>query len=480
MAVYTYPQSKVIDEIIFRKTEKGTVRAYLHARPGISQEKIQHILDIFENKDFQVIPFNLNGRPMLEVHGVRHEKKFLALLDEHQWIDGLPTIHTPKEEQIGWKDKLKKRSLQASGAFYVVGDYNFFRKGVRDQQWEDMLAGIMYAGGTMSLLGYGRNDQSDIQIQNLSRRITRHILKEGVKLPPHHILPRTAEEKDKGLLSAVNGTLKQYPSEIFNFFTGLAGACIAASALRHRLLSKPPSDIERVTKEAKIFRTAGWLDLGLGTITMASTALGGLVDERAPDPDKPKSHGVQAMLDWVKERPLTIAGAGLMVSTGLHAISSWLEYHQAKRLGHEDRLAAIKNRSWFVATNLAAEFLIAISSKGHGHGVQSDKSVYNSVVALTADLIAKQPEAMQESLIDYMAHFLGRPDVLAVKNEEVKKMLHEQVEAMRKNPWAAATQALPAETSEPSIAAPVKEKAPAWQAKIAAQETAAASPQLSA
>ena len=148
-------------------------------------------------------------------------------------------------------------------------------------------------------------------------------------------------------------------------------------------------------------------------------------------------------------------------------------------------MKALYNRGTFVVTNLIAELLVAISSKGHGHGVVSDRSVDCTVLSMAADVIAKEPPQMQQELIDHVARFLGRADTLAMKDTEVKAILNEQVEVMRKNPWAMAK---PVEASAPQLEQPshpvetqqqpARAASTAWQTKIA--EKPAASAHLSA
>ncbi|MDE3015617.1 MAG: hypothetical protein KGI29_01665 [Pseudomonadota bacterium] len=474
MSIYRYSHPGVIDEVTFRKTANGAMRAYLHAREGADEAALQDIARILTDADFECVPFMFDGKPTMEVRGFKRETGLLALLGRKEWIGGGPVIEQEKTDHIGLVDRLKKRTLQGSGALYTIGDYNFFRYGFKQSKWEEMLAGIMYGAGTLSLSAFGRNDQSDKQVRDLSRSIVRHLMKESRKLPKECGWEHILEDKNKSALGNTIDLFRHYPSEMFNLFTGLAGACVAAGAFSHKLRHGAAGMPDALAISR--MKLSGWLDVGLGVMTMASTAIGGLVEEKAHDPDRPQEKGVQAVLDWARERPLTIAGAGLMVSTGCHAVSTYIDHLEARRLKKSaNEIGAIKNRAWFVATNLAAEFLLAISSKGHGEGVVNDSSVDNSVIALAANLIVRQPPRMQNELVDYMAQFLGKPDVLAMRDEEVTALLRAQVEAMRKNPWAMAEDALP---DQPNVVTPAKAGSTAWQDKIAAAPAAA--PQLSA
>ena len=87
------------------------------------------------------------------------------------------------------------------------------------------------------------------------------------------------------------------------------------------------------------------------------------------------------------------------------------------------------------------------------------------MIALAANMIANQPKHMQDHLVEYMTPFLGAPNVLAMKNDEVHDLLRKQVEKARQNPWSCEI---------PPLATPAKPKdpMPAWQSKIAAETTA--------
>jgi hypothetical protein len=481
VSIYRYKNS-IIDELSFKKTANGAIRAYLHARDGTDAAEVQNALEVLKNKDFECIPFTLDGKPTLEVRGFKNEKEFLRILAKQEWTQGKAAAHTP-DPTLSYTDRVKGRSLQLSGVLYSVGDVGFIGYGWKGQSWKDVVAGISYAIGTGALVGYGRNDQSGLQIKDFSRQLAKHLMKQSVTLPENCSLAAIARDKEKGLLTNVHELLTRYPTEIYSLFTGIAGAFVAAAAHEHKVKVSAkykhaavlPSNLDR--KAVDHMRISGWLDIGLGTITMASTAIGGLVQEKAHDPDKPKEKGIKGALEWVQERPLTISGIGLMISTSLHAISTFMDYRTAKRLGNNKRmLDSIPYRAGFVIANLAAEALIAISSKGHGEGVVSDKSVDNSVIAIAADLIVRQPRRLQDAMVPEVAKFLGRPDVLAMKDAEVTTMLHNQVEALRKNPWAVAEGEMPDQTSV--LATPAKKEPAAWRNKLAAAPSA--SPQLSA
>lgn len=524
MSVYTYPQSKLIDEVIFRTTERGAIRAYMHATPSVDANSLQDMINGLRKEGMACIPYSMKGKPMLEVRGFKWQTQLVSLLEKNQWTTGPSTYVLDKEDQLSFKEKLKKRSLEASGWLYSVGDAAFFGYGFLDNSPLDMAAGIFYGLPTPVLIAFDRNDQSDFQIKDAARKLADYLKKE--ELPQDCSLQAITTDHKKGLIQTTNDLFRRYPSEFMNLSYAAAGACIMTAGIKHmkrgapdeaiagwakhfmgtstpagiesglkavsekkpsaeaiktflkEAESKAPDILKKAKAEAhKHNTTENWLNIGVGSFTMASGIFGTVVKEKARDPDDPKKTGAAGMWEWVQERPLTITGVGLMVSTMLHAVSTTIAMK-----GHDDaHKKAVWLRVLFVGSALLAELMVAISSKGHGQGVVSDNSVDTSVIALAAEMIVKKPSHMQDYLIDYVAKFLSRPEVLAMKTEDVTKQLREQVEAMRKNPWAL-TQASKDQTTAAVPVADAKGFAakPDWKNKVAsAQPSTGTQPHLS-
>ncbi len=434
MSIYRYGKDSIVDEITFEKSDGGSIRAYLHADKNADNAKLMDISKALSGRGWQNIPAAIDSKPTLEIRGFGSEKKLLKELEKKGWIKGDHQIERTLEKPISFANKIKQNSLKASGLSFLVGDAAYAAYGYKKGHLEDILAGAMYFAGSATLLGYGNQDNAQMEIHDLAKKMQDEVKKQSFNLPENCSLAAITSDHKKGVLKTTDDLLSRYPSEIMNAFFGLAGVSIIASALRHNIYAKPPEgwDKEQVHRKVR----EGKMDVALGATTMSSGALASLIQEKSLDPDAPKKHGVAALWEQIQEHPLAVAGIGYIVSTCFHAAGS---YHSMKSavINHDETMKkSIPLRITFVGANLIAEILMTISSKGHGKGVISDKSVDDSVIALTADLIAKQPENMQKNLIDYMSGFLGREDVLAMKDSNVRDRLQEQVELMRNNPWA--------------------------------------------
>jgi hypothetical protein len=177
-------------------------------------------------------------------------------------------------------------------------------------------------------------------------------------------------------------------------------------------------------------------DIGLGAITMTSALAGLLIKEKKPVEGEEKRTGLAGVWDWIQEKPLRATGYGFMVSTAFHGWATWGKY---KIAAPDDPIRkTIALRGVFVAANVIAELLMVVSSKGHGQGVQADKSTDDTVFANAAQIIARQNPAQQDALIERLAGYMSSPDIMGGRTEEIAAKLREHVHSMGKNPWATA------------------------------------------
>src|SRR5690606_8693557 len=137
-----------------------------------------------------------------------------------------------KENKLSLSETIKKRSLAASGAFYLIGDASFTRYGYGDRSKLNVAAGLLYGAGTLSLLMGGRKDQSDLQIRAISRKMAQHFRDLEVALPEECSLDSIARDHKRGLIKKADDLLRRYPSEMMNLFFAAAGACIALAAYK--------------------------------------------------------------------------------------------------------------------------------------------------------------------------------------------------------------------------------------------------------
>lgn len=443
MSVYSYAPGSILDKVNVVKTDGGGVRAYLHAPSNVSTEQLAKITSKLSRLAWQCIPTSRDGQPVLEVRGFKKEEVLIDALRSGNFVSGTPSISEGNEDRLTMKERFQKSTLQASGAFYILGDIGFSAYGYRqfakdffknkkpltESAWQDMVAGLAYFAGSMTLAGFGKADKSEHQLRDISHKVRRFVLNEGINLPEDCSLDSITHDYRKGVIAKTADIFERYPSEIMNAFFGAAGMLITIHAFKHE------KDLARKV-----------MDVGLGMMTFTSGAISALVEEKAHDPNEPKSHGLMAVWDWVREKPLRVAGWGYIASTLCHAGSTVHKYRSLKSKPHmsAEDLTELKElrttvgfRALFVAANLIAEFLMTLSSKGHGDGVKTDSSLEKSTYAMAAELISKQNPAIQPMLVEHISGFMAHPDVLGGNAKKIAEGISAQLQSMRSNPWAA-------------------------------------------
>lgn len=477
MPVYHYKSPSLIEKIAFERSDDGGLRAYLYAGNTANHARLSNIATGLQKDDYQNTAIIHDHAPALEVRGFANEKACTSWLEQHQAVLGNPDIDSSKDHTPSLWERIKGQSLLASSFFYIIGDIKFFTYGMKGSSPLNMAGGAFYGAGTAANMLLSRKSRADLKVHDLAQQMADHMNGKNFALPEDASLSRIIDDKDKGLIQKADDYFRHYPAEMMNMFFAAAGVCIAVAAAKslHKSTLAPGAVEEYMLRQAthlkpgayasnyheaekflhKRHTLANWMDVGLGTMTFASGSFGALVKEKAHDPDEPYKPGLAGWWQWIQERPLAVTGAGLMVSTMCHAASTAIEY----KIGTTSGKKAIFDRGVFVATNLVAEFLLAISSKGHGEGVKTDESIDNSVIGVAAEIIARQPECDQQPCIEYMAKFLGRPDVLGSNDKEIQQKLAGQVAQMCQNPWVKKGEDMP-------TFLPLATQA-AWQHKIA-------------
>lgn len=435
MSVYKYSQGSVVDEVTFIKSDGGSTRAYLHALPDTSEKTLGDISLAMAKRGWQTVPNSMNGKATLEIRGFSRTSQINDMISENGWAKGKPQITEDKKDNSRFWDKLRNRSLFLSGISFMISDACYTVYGKKDKSPLNAAAGLAYMAGGVASTVFARKDTPDLEIKEIAGRMANYMQAQKIELPDDCALNSIIKDKHKGLIKSTDDLFRRYPAELSNTLIGLAGALIATDAIKE-LRSKTATAHNK---------SVAPIEIALGATTMASALFGNLVEEKAHDPDAPRKHGLPGVWEWIQERPLMVTGIGYLVSSGFHIASTVKDY----KGGDSEKRTAAKWRMGFIGWTVLGEILIAISSKGHGKGVISDKSVSDSVVSLAADLIAKQPPAKHDYLIDYMSGFLGRDDVLARKDTDVKDLLRTQVELVKKNPWARCKENLPADLPAP-------------------------------
>jgi hypothetical protein len=450
VAIYRYDSGSLLDEVRLIKNSAGGVRALLHARTDASPEQLSSIQQHLIQQGLKAVPIFEEGKHYLEVRGLKNPEDFNALLASNGWVQGASQTTQLKEDVPTKGERLRSSTLKLAGFAYNAGDASYlYYKGMpliekwhtfpKDEKFGgkffgilDVVAGVGYALGSLCLTFFGSRDQSVNTITTATKKIERYTRKEGYAPDQDGSLAAINHEPKRGVIGRIKHTIERYPSEALNSIYVFVGLFLSAAALYHGTRPLKPGLVGEELKKAKQARLWDRIDVGLGVVTATSAITGIVVKEHKRDEDQPKRHGIGGFVDWIREKPLRATGYGYMIATGFHAVATWGKW---KDKSEEKRF--LIGRVIFIAANVVSELLLAVSSKGHGVGVKPDSSVDTSIIAATAETIAKQNPAQHEAMIHQLAGYMSSPEVLGGKADAIAAELRTQVASMKSNPWAA-------------------------------------------
>jgi hypothetical protein len=467
---YLFDNRSLLSEVSIQRSDGGGMRGYLYARDTIKPGQINLIKQTLTAQAMQWTPIFIAGRPALEVRGI--DKDGIALL---RALHGKEIIVGSYEKKpnvgdvMSFWDKFKKNTLRASGVFYFVGDMSFLFHGYRKSFDEktgkllslpSLLAGIFYAAGTPLLVLFGRGDKSDFQLRHMAHTSIEEMKKQGISVPEDSAIYAIADGHNSGMGRKTYNFFMRYPAEICNSLFGIAGGMMIWDGIKdHRLFKKG------LLKDSK---ARIWSDIGIGIITLLAGVVSVFIEEEVPDPAAPKKHGLARALQFVTEKPLRLAGILLGISTIGHTTSTVITYKQKKLTGADP--GSLAGRAVFTVTNLIAEVLMAVSSKGHGAGVRSDTSLDRSAYAMMADLVQHSPQANKDVLLGKISDLLAQKNHLGGYSADIENGIRDQLKSLDKNPWAGGI-VIPAQAEVsariPASAGMTKASQTNWQERIA-------------
>lgn len=486
MVKFVYSAGSAIDDVQVIKNTTGGLRAYVHAAATASPDELQKAKGAFEASGFKTVALTIDHRPVLEVRGFTKPREITQALMNAHVITGVDKIQHEVGDKKSSREKLRNATLSLAGLSYNAGDVGYMAYALQkydmhnkplhtldatlhaDQKMQnffnhmDIVAGAGYAVGSLALTRYGHSDRSQVLIENNAKKIKGYLAENGVEVPKDSMLAENSKEKKQGFFGRIDSFCRKYPSEVFNgiyIFVGIfLGASAAYRAVRaHTLAHANPL---KVNKELLDTAKIEALDVGLGAMTFASALTGLAVKERKIEPEE-RRHGLGKILDWIEEKPLRATGLGYAISTAFHGYSTY------KNIKAGDLVAkkTFVGRGVFVASNVLSEGLLFVSSKGHGDGVKPDKSVDQTVIAATAELIYKQPEAARKELTERLAGYMASNEVLDGKAEDIAARLNAHVAGFASNPWLppAARLAQPSASEALAVTAPKPTHAPSTQ-----------------
>jgi hypothetical protein len=431
VTLYHYGDDSVIQKISLGKSAGGGARAFIYAGEAATDEQASAIKDLLNTHGWHCVATEKDGEYCLELRGVKDIEPLENALRARGFLAGKQAHASADGKRISTGERIRNNMLLVSGGLNMLADVGYIRYGVlksklRDHEkdnWQETAAGGAYMAGSTALTLFGHGDKSDHHINELCIKLRDKFLLDGLEIPERCAI-RSFTTEQPGVLNHLKQFMEKHPSELGNGSYAVAGGLIALGAHNNT-----------GDKSTKVTESI----LGLTTVVSGLTPV--VVKEQAPDPNRPEPKTpIGKAIRWVQERPNRVAGYGYMVSTAAHAVETVRKLWEAtsekdpkeKMLTYE----AYGMRGVFIVFNLISEVIMTLSSKGHGSGVKTDKSLDETAYAITADAIAHQAPGAREKLIVDLSQFLAHKDVLGGKEGEIETVLRSRVAKLSRNPWS--------------------------------------------
>lgn len=340
----------------------------------------------------------------------------------------------PAKTSQGVVDTLREKSLKAAGVNFLLADASLIASGLlAGGLGGKFMMGAGASGLSAGLVGinYG-NPKAEHQLNLIYTDLRAHLKKNDIAIPTDHTPEALA--KDGGLLSHIETFLQRYPTQVMNTLYSTIG-------LFFLLEGREAGKAGLVGKKKDMTKS--------GSLLVAAGLAGLLIPEKKPDPNKPPQNIFERAYAWVQEKPLRVTGTLMTIN----------QFFLGKVVLGEHKKAPFNPSTMFkmvaVASFVLGNTLLALSSKSEGGGKGMDEKTLNALADTSARLIAAQPEAVRESLLENVAGFLSKEPYVEISEAELRQKLKERLD---------------------KVMGKGRTNAESWQGRVAAQAAQAEGP----
>ncbi|HEU5047042.1 MAG TPA: hypothetical protein VFT64_04280 [Rickettsiales bacterium] len=407
---YKWRETGDVVQADVRKDDKGII-AYLHASPNAAH--LHELQEIFQGKGWTGSPDIHNGRPVLRLAGLQNSDDLINFLQQAGYAQGQAAISEPTPPEEGEKSlsSVKRNSLHASSALYLLGDVLAVISGIKRNDKEQIGIGVSFAAGDAGFMAFGGHNEHRTFNATL-KSLRKHLEKNNIAIPQDSAI-------DAELLTTRGGFLEQvhdYVSEHINPFKLLAEVVGGVFTFRAGLNQHNPGKTA-----AGAVLVAGWL-----------SAL--LIKEKKIDPEAYSHAGAaQKLAMKVQAQPLLLAGGSGLTNNAFNYYGAWDE---RRRLKAGDPTAT-PHYVWDLAMQTAmvgANVLFSISKK-NGKAVSHEDPLIDDVYGLAAKTFSSLPENVRERALEHTAEFLAERHSIPENKTQAVEKLRKHMELMAHNPW---------------------------------------------
>lgn len=387
-----------------------------------SYEALADAADRLNQKGIVAVPDNKGGVYRVLVSGLKNTAQLNTILGKQVAVSKTTEANAEKNSSTGIGEWLKHRKLKVAGLLYLIGDSTLFLSGITGGKAKEAMSGLLWAGGGITSTIYG-DPGTNRQIMNIGYAMSDFMASQGVALGKDTALFNLGNNRTPGWMRRINGFLYKHPSEAHNAFYLVGSGTYFQSGLE-KLRSTDPK------------RHAGWWqDMGVGATVGTGAAIGTFVGEKHKEGGAPPSNPIE----WVKEKPLRVSGFLYMINNMFSFMSAYAERKEWKKQAALNPEAAAHDKQRFshvfkfITTGVfvISNVFMSLSSR-HNSETDKDHDAFKDdmIGGMAAEVIAAQPEAQRQQLINTTSIFLSKRYEIIQTQEGWEKILTEKVNGL--------------------------------------------------
>lgn len=464
---YRWAQGSPLRHVEFRALESGRLEAYIHAPEDAAAGQLTAVPSHLAEKGFSTTADEIDGRNLLRVTGFKGERHLLQALKEGGFVSGESEKRVSGEkERKPFAERLRGQAVKHSGLFATVGHAALAVAGVLEKDYKRVASSAFFGTATGITALYGAGSAGG-QMHGIIGGMKDHLRKQGVDIPTGAQLTPEELAKKGGVVETLHHYVKSHPLEIGNSIGVLGNVALMASGLKNR-------------DGVSMGRTANGLlavIAGLSIILVPEKAKEAASDAAWPQGEREKEDKplVKRFTDWVQERPIRFAGLLYLGGNAamFHDAHAIQKKHSRTLAGYEKQLAdldallgtdpdqatqadAVRRRDTLLgeqtkakiagkagafAYTTAAAYLVStafmlIASKEKAADYDEQESLAK-LCAMSANLIATQPDALRDEAVDKMAQYLSEQESVKADRQTIAALIHDKADKMAGSPWLA-------------------------------------------
>lgn len=454
MAIYHYPQSELLDRLEVRSPRLGIAQAVIVPKKNVEISQLEQLRSQLGAHKFSTLMDEVDGQPVIQVRGLKDEKKLLATLGELGLTHGevKKEVRDGDERKLSFGDKVRGKSLFLSALFYDLGNAAFIVSGIQrgrhnkggkftSNDISELLIGGAFSVGDVVMTAYG-HDKGDEELTVAARAIKRHLHQKGIEIPGEETLnPDTLHES--GIMKATDRWMRKHVIDIKCLAEFAGGLFTVHSAVK-------PGNRNNGKMAAGFLISSGWL---------ATLLLDKSNAERMIDGDKsPPFSLAEKVMDSPRNliaRPLAVGNnvanlwGSLNGKTGERArfrsevVDAQRQFSLNPSASNRAHLqyTQVKQHDYLWNVVSAASFMVAntlfgLSGKQRPDDTQDDKALMNDVVLLSANVLAQQPGKVRDAAIEETADYVSHFAHINATKAEIKEAIAAKVESLTHSQWA--------------------------------------------